>query len=66
MPGDNWQKFASLRTLFAYMYAQPGKKLLFMGGEFGQWSEWAHDGSLQWELLSKIRNMPHCGCWSVT
>ncbi len=51
MPGDDWQKFANLRALFGYMYAQPSKKLLFMGGEFGQWREWAHDGSLQWELL---------------
>ena len=51
MPGDLWQKFANLRLLFAYMYAQPGKKLLFMGGEFGQWREWAHDDSLDWHLL---------------
>jgi 1,4-alpha-glucan branching enzyme len=51
MPGDNWQKFANLRLLFSYMYSQPGKKLLFMGGEFGQWSEWRHDGSLDWNLL---------------
>ncbi len=56
MPGDNWQKFANLRALFAYMYAQPGKKLLFMGDEFAQWSEWAHDGSLQWTLLDSA---PH-------
>ncbi|HEY1270999.1 MAG TPA: 1,4-alpha-glucan branching protein GlgB, partial [Terriglobales bacterium] len=51
MPGDTWQKFANLRLLFAYMYAQPGKKLLFMGGEFGQWREWAHDTGLDWNLL---------------
>jgi len=51
MPGDDWQKFANLRALYGYMYAQPSKKLLFMGGEFGQWREWAHDASLQWELL---------------
>jgi 1,4-alpha-glucan branching enzyme len=51
MPGDEWQKFANLRLLFAYMYAQPGKKLLFMGGEFGQWREWAHDRGLDWHLL---------------
>jgi 1,4-alpha-glucan branching enzyme len=51
MPGDEWQKRANLRLLFAYMWAQPGKKLLFMGGEFGQHSEWAHDHSLDWHLL---------------
>jgi 1,4-alpha-glucan branching enzyme len=52
MPGDRWQKFANLRALYGYMYAQPGKKMLFMGGEFGQPGEWAHDGILPWELLS--------------
>jgi 1,4-alpha-glucan branching enzyme len=51
MAGDDWQKFANLRLLYGYMYAQPGKKLLFMGGEFGQWNEWYHEESLHWHLL---------------
>ena len=51
MPGDEWQRFANLRLLYGYMYGQPGKKLLFMGGEFGQWNEWCHDESLHWHLL---------------
>jgi 1,4-alpha-glucan branching enzyme len=51
MPGDDWQKFANLRLLLAYQWAQPGKKLLFQGGEFGQWDEWRHDHSLDWHLL---------------
>jgi 1,4-alpha-glucan branching enzyme len=51
MPGDDWQKFANLRLLYANMFAQPGKKLLFMGGEIAQWAEWNHDASLSWDLL---------------
>nr|MDQ3624532.1 1,4-alpha-glucan branching protein GlgB [Verrucomicrobiota bacterium] len=53
MPGDVWQKFANLRMLYGWMYAHPGKKLLFMGGEFGQWREWHHDGSLDWHLCAR-------------
>ena len=56
MPGDDWQKFANLRLLLGYMYAQPGKKLLFMGGELGQWREWGHDESLEWHLLQYDRH----------
>jgi len=51
MGGDRWQQFANLRALYAYMWARPGKKLIFMGGEFGQWNEWNHDASLDWHLL---------------
>ncbi len=53
MPGDRWQKFANVRLLFGCQYAQPGKKLLFMGGEIGQWREWNHDTSLDWDLLEQ-------------
>jgi 1,4-alpha-glucan branching enzyme len=58
MPGDDWQRFANLRLLYGYMYAQPGKKLLFMGCEFAQWNEWYHDTSLDWHLLEY---KPHQG-----
>jgi 1,4-alpha-glucan branching enzyme len=51
MNGDEWQKYANLRLLFGYMFTQPGKKLLFMGGEIAQWSEWNHDGSIDWHSL---------------
>jgi 1,4-alpha-glucan branching enzyme len=51
MPGDTWQKYANLRTLLSYLYGHPGKKLLFMGAEIGQWNEWKHDESLDWHLL---------------
>ncbi len=51
MPGDDWQKFANLRLLYGFMFGHPGKKFLFMGAEFAQWSEWSHDRSLEWSLL---------------
>ncbi|HVZ75414.1 MAG TPA: 1,4-alpha-glucan branching protein GlgB [Polyangia bacterium] len=53
LPGDLWQRFATMRLLFSMMWAQPGKKLLFQGGEFGQFREWAHDASLDWNLLGE-------------
>jgi len=58
MPGDDWQRFANLRAMYGFMYAHPGKKMLFMGGEFGQWREWNHDRSLDWHLREFP---PHAG-----
>jgi 1,4-alpha-glucan branching enzyme len=58
MPGDEWQRFANLRLLFGFMFTQPGKKLLFMGAEIGQYTEWHHDDSVEWHLL---RFAPHQG-----
>lgn len=52
MPGDDWQRYANLRLIYTYKYAHPGKKLLFMGSEFGQWSEWKAEGNLDWPLLN--------------
>lgn len=57
MPGDDWQKFANVRVAFGFMYAHPGKKLLFMGGEFGQWSEWNYSSALEWHLLAWDRHI---------
>ncbi|MFC3023642.1 1,4-alpha-glucan branching protein GlgB [Vibrio zhugei] len=71
MPGDEWQQTANLRAFFGYMYAQPGKKLNFMGSEFAQTSEWNHDDQLQWFLLAfprhkgmqtLVRDLNHCYC----
>jgi 1,4-alpha-glucan branching enzyme len=56
MPGDEWQQFANLRLLLAYMFAQPGKKLHFMGGEFGQRAEWNHDSQLEWQVLDHVNH----------
>ena len=53
MPGDDWRRFANLRLLYGYMFGHPGKKLLFMGNDFGQWNEWNHDASLDWNLLEQ-------------
>jgi 1,4-alpha-glucan branching enzyme len=58
IPGDSWQKAATLRTLYAYQYAHPGKKLLFMGGEFGMWREWSEKWGLPWDIVGEP---PHQG-----
>lgn len=58
MPGDDWQKFANLRLLYGYMFLHPGRKLMFMGGELGQWAEWSHEASIEWHLLQYA---PHLG-----
>ncbi len=62
MPNDDWQKFANLRLLYSYMWSQPGKKLLFMGGEIAQWAEWNHEASLEWHLTDFP---PHAGVQRV-
>jgi len=62
MPGDEWQRFANLRAYYGFMFGHPGKKLLFMGGEFGQENEWRHDHSLDWHLLERPR---HAGIQAV-
>jgi len=62
MPGDDWQKFASVRLLYSYMVCQPGKKLLFMGGEIGQWSEWSCLGEIEWHLLNYARHQELSDC----
>jgi len=62
MPGDEWQRFANLRLLYGYMFTHPGTKLLFMGGEIGQYEEWNHDQDLKWYLLD---HAPHQGIHSL-
>jgi 1,4-alpha-glucan branching enzyme len=62
MPGDEWQRFANLRAYYSFMFGHPGKKLLFMGCEFGQQREWTHDHSLDWHLLE---NKNHAGVQSL-
>ena len=71
MPGDEWQRFANLRLLYTYMFTYPGTKLLFMGNEFGQWPEWSHERSLEWDVLqyplhqglqALVRDLNHLYC----
>ncbi len=56
MPGDEWQRFANLRAYLGFMWAHPGKKLMFMGGEIAQWREWNHDSAIDWDLLDHPRH----------
>ena len=63
MPGDDWQKAANLRLLYGYMFGHPGKKLLFMGNDFGQWNEWNHDSSLDWHLLEQNPRLKQLQRW---
>ena len=66
MPGDRWQQLANLRAFLAYMWAHPGKQLLFMGCEFGQEAEWAEGRSLDWWLLEQTPATAGCSTWSRT
>ena len=66
MPGDEWQRFANLRAYFGFMWAHPGKKLLFMGGEFAQEHEWNHDRGLDWHLLDAAAEQPACSGWCAS
>jgi 1,4-alpha-glucan branching enzyme len=63
MPGDTWQKFANLRLLYGYMFGHPGKKLLFMGNDFGQWNEWNHDRGLDWDLVDRDQRHKQLQRW---
>jgi 1,4-alpha-glucan branching enzyme len=63
MPGDTWRKFANLRLLYGYMFGHPGKKLLFMGNDFGQWNEWNHDTNLDWHLLDQDARQKQLQRW---
>ncbi len=65
MPGDPWQKFANLRAYYGFMWGHPGKKLLFMGGEFAQHREWNHDSSLDWHLLEPGADPAHAGVMAL-
>ena len=66
MPGDDWQQFANLRAYYGFMWAHPGKKLLFMGCEFAPGREWNHDASLRLAPARRRRAMPACSAWCAT